>query len=79
LRGAQEREKLLPTDSKTISIRVCDVTQVQDMEHWFNMKDDELYRAERTGHHRVKLAVSPADAATAIAPTLAARTLTDRR
>jgi len=79
LRGAVEREKLLPEGSMTISVGVCDVTQVQDMEHWFKLVDAALYQAKHNGRNRVELAVPLSDAATAIAPTLPAKTLPDWR
>ena len=79
LRTAVEREKLLPEGSMTVSVGVCDVTQVQDMEHWFKLVDAALYQAKRNGRNRVELAVPLSDAATAIAPTLPAKTLPDWR
>jgi diguanylate cyclase (GGDEF)-like protein len=75
LRAAVEREKLLPEGSMTVSVGVCDVTQVQDMEHWFKLVDAALYQAKHNGRNRVELAVSLSDAATANAPTLPAKTL----
>ncbi len=56
LRRAVERAKILPEGSMTISVGVCDVTQVQDTEHWFELADTALYQAKHNGRNRVELA-----------------------
>jgi diguanylate cyclase (GGDEF)-like protein len=79
LRAAVAREKLLPEGSMTVSVGVCDVTQVQDMEHWFKRVDAALYQAKHNGRNRVELAVPLSDTAITLAPTLPAKTLPDWR
>lgn len=58
LRGIVERASILPEGSMTISIGVCDVTQVQDLEHWMKLADAALYQAKRNGRNRVELATA---------------------
>ncbi len=70
LRRAVERANILPEGSMTISIGVCDVTQAQDMEHWFKLADAALYQAKRNGRNRVELAVPLSEAADSSAKTL---------
>jgi len=70
LRRAVERAKILPEGSMTISVGVCDVTQVQDMEHWFKLADAALYQAKRNGRNRVELAAAESGSAVSIAKTL---------
>jgi diguanylate cyclase (GGDEF)-like protein len=70
LRQAVEREKILPEGSMTVSVGVCDVTQVQDMEHWFKLADAALYQAKRNGRNRVEVATPLSDAPAAIAKSL---------
>jgi diguanylate cyclase (GGDEF)-like protein len=70
LRGAVERAKILPEGNMTISVGVCDVTQVQDMEHWFKLADAALYQAKRKGRNRVEVAVPLSTGAERAAKTL---------
>ncbi len=70
LRKAVERAKILPEGTMTISVGVCDVTEVQDMEHWFKLADAALYQAKRNGRNRVELAVPFSEAAGSIEKTL---------
>jgi diguanylate cyclase (GGDEF)-like protein len=58
LRSVVEHANILPEGSMTISIGVCDVTQVQDLEHWLKLADAALYQAKRNGRNRVELAIS---------------------
>ena len=58
LRRAVEGAKILPEGVLTISVGVCDVTQVQNAEHWFKLADAALYRAKHNGRNRVELASS---------------------
>ncbi|MEZ5570668.1 MAG: GGDEF domain-containing protein [Halioglobus sp.] len=56
LRRVVERAKILPEGNLTVSIGVCDVSQVEDMEHWFKLADAALYQAKRNGRNRAELA-----------------------
>jgi diguanylate cyclase (GGDEF)-like protein len=42
----------------TISIGVCEVSGVQDMDHWVNLVDAALYVAKKNGRNRVELATT---------------------
>ena len=79
LRQAVERARLLPEGNMTVSVGVCDVTQAQDMEHWFKLADTALYEAKRNGRNRVELAGLRSDVAAPVAPTVPAKTLPDWR
>jgi len=70
LRRVVERAKILPEGSLTISVGVCDVTQAQDMEHWFKLADAALYQAKRNGRNRVEVATPLAEPATSLPKTL---------
>ncbi len=63
---AVECAKILPEGRMTVSVGVCDVTQAQDMEHWFKLADAALYQAKRKGRNRVEVAASLSDAAAPI-------------
>ena len=67
---AVECAKILPEGSMTVSVGVCDVTQAQDMEHWFKLADAALYQAKRNGRNRVEVAASLSDAAAPVAKSL---------
>lgn len=56
LRRAVEDSQVLPWGSMTISIGVCDVRQVPDLETWFSLADVALYAAKDLGRNRVELA-----------------------
>jgi diguanylate cyclase (GGDEF)-like protein len=56
LRRAVESTQVLPQGSMTISLGVCDVTQVSDLETWLRLADDALYSAKDMGRNRVELA-----------------------
>jgi diguanylate cyclase (GGDEF)-like protein len=56
LRRAVEQAQVLPWGSMTISIGVCDVRQVADLETWFRLADTALYSAKNLGRNRVELA-----------------------
>ena len=56
LRRAVEQAEVLPWGSMTISIGVCDVRQVPDLETWFSGADAALYAAKDLGRNRVELA-----------------------
>jgi diguanylate cyclase (GGDEF)-like protein len=58
LRAVVERASILPEGNLTISIGVCDVTQVQDLEQWLKLADAALYQAKRNGRNRVELATA---------------------
>jgi len=60
----------LPEGNLTISIGVCDVTGVQDVEHWFKLADAALYRAKRDGRNRVELADTLAEPVISLAKNL---------
>jgi hypothetical protein len=51
-----EQAQVLPWGSMTISIGVCDVRQVTDLESWFRFADAALYNAKDLGRNRVELA-----------------------
>jgi diguanylate cyclase (GGDEF)-like protein len=70
LRRAVECAKILPEGSMTVSVGVCDVTQVQDMEHWFKRADAALYQAKHNGRNRVELAAPLAEPAVSIDKSL---------
>jgi diguanylate cyclase (GGDEF)-like protein len=46
----------------TVSIGVCDVTQVEDVDQWLNQCDLALYKAKETGRDRVVIAEPAATA-----------------
>ena len=56
LRRAVEQAEVLPWGTMTISIGVCDVRQVPDLETWFSGADAALYAAKDLGRNRVELA-----------------------
>ena len=56
LRRAVECAKILPEGSMTVSVGICDVTQVEDMEQWIKLADAALYRAKSNGRNRVEVA-----------------------
>lgn len=56
VRAIVEAARLVEPDSITISIGVCDVIDVQDMDHWINLADAALYLAKTKGRNRVELA-----------------------
>jgi diguanylate cyclase (GGDEF)-like protein len=56
LRRAVEQAEVLPWGRMTISIGVCDVRQVPDLETWFSGADAALYAAKDLGRNRVELA-----------------------
>jgi diguanylate cyclase (GGDEF)-like protein len=58
LRRAVEQAQLLPWGSMTISVGVCDVRQVRDLENWLTLADAALYAAKDLGRNRVELAES---------------------
>lgn len=58
LRRAVEQSQLLPHGTMTISIGICDVRQVADLESWFRLADAALYSAKDLGRNRVELAES---------------------
>jgi diguanylate cyclase (GGDEF)-like protein len=70
LRRVVERTKILPEGGLTISVGVCDVRQVQDVEHWFKLADAALYLAKRNGRNRVERAEPLAEPAVSIGKTL---------
>lgn len=70
LRRVVERAKILPEGNLTISVGVCDVTQAQDMDHWFKLADAALYQAKRNGRNRVEVATPSAAPVEPIANTL---------
>ena len=59
LRRAVQNAQVLPSGSMTISLGVCDVRQVPDLETWFRLADEALYAAKDLGRNRVELAVLP--------------------
>ncbi len=56
LRRAVEEAQLLPRGPMTISVGVCDLMQVPDLENWFRFADAALYSAKDLGRNRVELA-----------------------
>ena len=48
--------QLLPEGGVTVSIGVSDVTQAEDIEHWYKLSDAALYLAKRGGRNRVEVA-----------------------
>lgn len=70
LRRAVERAQMQPEGNLTISVGLCDVTQAQDMEHWFKLADAALYKAKRDGRNRVEMAPAASVPEAAVAKTL---------
>lgn len=56
LRRAVERAQVLPWGEMTLSVGICDVTHVPDLETWFRQADMALYAAKDRGRNRVELA-----------------------
>ena len=75
LRRAVENEQVLPWGVMTISVGVCDVRQVPDIQTWFKLADGALYSAKNLGRNRVELAEPMPDfeveSATALRKTVA--------
>ena len=63
LRRAVEGAQVLPQGRMTISLGICDVRQVTDLETWFRKADEALYCAKDLGRNRVELAETPIVAA----------------
>ncbi|HEY6130438.1 MAG TPA: GGDEF domain-containing protein [Halioglobus sp.] len=70
LRQIVEAATILPEGSMTVSVGVCDVTQAQDMGHWFKLADNALYQAKRNGRNRVELSAPESAVAVPLAKTL---------
>jgi len=58
LRRAVESTPLLPRGRMTVSVGVCDVRQVPDIQTWFKLADGALYSAKNLGRNRVEMAES---------------------
>ena len=56
VREMVEASRLVESDTITISIGVCEVVDVQGVDHWVNLADAALYRAKKNGRNRVELA-----------------------
>ena len=56
LRALVERARILPQDSMTISIGVCEVRPGDSLDQWFKFADNGLYMAKRKGRNRVETA-----------------------
>jgi diguanylate cyclase (GGDEF)-like protein len=56
LRRAVEHADVLPSGTMTISVGICDVRQVPDIQTWFKLADGALYNAKNLGRNRVELA-----------------------
>ena len=69
IRAVVESANILPAGNMTISIGVCDLTQVKDLEHWFKLADAALYRAKRNGRNCVELATVPTDSSPTAFPS----------
>jgi diguanylate cyclase len=74
LRRAVEQEQLLPQGPMTVSMGVCDLVAVSDLENWLRHADAALYCAKDRGRNRVELA-KPPSAPIAEAPNDAPRTV----
>ena len=59
LRRAVEQEQLLPQGPMTVSVGVCDLIAVSDLENWLRHADAALYSAKDGGRNRVELAEPP--------------------
>jgi diguanylate cyclase (GGDEF)-like protein len=70
LRQLVERSHVLPEGSMTISVGVCDVTVVHDVDHWLNLADSALYLAKHNGRNRVEVAESVTEPLAPIAKTI---------
>ena len=56
LRSCVEQAKLVPARALTVSMGICDVTQVGTVEQWFNQCDRALFEAKNEGRNRVVIA-----------------------
>jgi diguanylate cyclase (GGDEF)-like protein len=59
LRRAIEGASILPQGPMTVSVGICDLRQVPDLESWFRFADAALYSAKDLGRNRVELAKFP--------------------
>ncbi|CAA0114830.1 putative diguanylate cyclase DgcC [Halioglobus japonicus] len=58
LRRAVQQAQLLPQGPLTVSVGVCDLREVPDLENWLRYADAALYAAKDGGRNRVELAES---------------------
>jgi len=58
IRAMVEAAALVEANTITISVGVCDVVDVQDLDHWVNLADAALYAAKTKGRNRVELATN---------------------
>ena len=58
LRNLVEHTRVMPEGTMTISVGVCDVAVVDDVDHWLNLADGALYLAKHNGRNRIELAES---------------------
>ena len=58
IRAMVEQARLAESDSVTISIGLCEVIGVQDIDHWVNLTDAALYLAKKKGRNRVELSTT---------------------
>jgi diguanylate cyclase (GGDEF)-like protein len=58
LRNLVEHTRVVPEGTMTISVGVCDVAVVDDVDHWLNLADGALYLAKHNGRNRIELAES---------------------
>lgn len=56
LRSCVERAKLVHSRALTVSMGICDVTQVGTVEQWFNQCDRALFQARNEGNNRIVIA-----------------------
>lgn len=58
IRALVEESRPIESVTLTISIGVCEVSGVQDMDHWVNLADAALYLAKKNGRNQVELAIT---------------------
>jgi len=70
LRKAIAKLNLIPGKTITVSVGVCDVTQVDSAEDWLQQVDEAMYSAKKQGRDRVCAVENHRNPSTLITETL---------
>lgn len=58
IRAIIEADAIIPEGGMTVSVGVCDVKEVESVDHWLNLADAALYLAKTRGRNRVEVATA---------------------